>query len=36
VFIGGVFLGGGDDTVKALKDGVLKQKLAQAGALIAA
>ncbi|CAD5208939.1 unnamed protein product [Bursaphelenchus xylophilus] len=33
VFINGKFLGGGDDTVAAFKDGSLEVKLKEAGAL---
>ncbi|KAK0422029.1 hypothetical protein QR680_007320 [Steinernema hermaphroditum] len=33
VFIGGQFLGGGDDTVAAKKNGTLEKKLAEVGAL---
>ncbi|CAD5206206.1 unnamed protein product [Bursaphelenchus okinawaensis] len=33
VFINGKFLGGGDDTVAALKNGSLESKLKEAGAL---
>jgi glutaredoxin 3 len=31
VFIGGKFLGGGDDTVRAAADGVLQKLLTEAG-----